>query len=81
MKIFVTRRIPEEGLELLRRHLEVEVNPEDRILEKHEIIEALKDKEGLIIMFPLSLSIKNFIDKELFFTLVRVLASSLRPNE
>ncbi len=50
MKIFVTRRIPEEGIELLRRHHEVEVNPEDRILEKHEIIEALKDKEGLLCL-------------------------------
>ncbi|HDM67370.1 MAG TPA: D-glycerate dehydrogenase, partial [Thermoplasmatales archaeon] len=50
MKIFVTRRIPEEGIKLLRRHHEVEVNPEDRILEKHEIIDALKDKEGLLCL-------------------------------
>ena len=41
MKVFVTRKIPEPGLELLRKHHEIEVNPDDRVLTKDEIIRDL----------------------------------------
>lgn len=50
MKIFVTRKIPEPGLDLLRKHHEVYVNPEDRVLSKKEIIENLKGKSGLLCL-------------------------------
>ena len=43
-KVFVTERIPEPGLEMLREKCEVEVNPEDRVLTKEEIIEGVKEK-------------------------------------
>jgi len=50
MKIFITRKIPEEGLDLLRKEHEIEVNPHDRVLNKKEIIDGLKGKDGLICL-------------------------------
>ena len=50
MKIFVTRRIPEPGLELLRKHHEIEVNPHNRVLTKEEIIKGMQGKEGLLCL-------------------------------
>jgi len=50
MKIFVTRRIPEPGLELLRKNHELEINPYNRVLSKQEIIKGLKGKDGLLCL-------------------------------
>ena len=50
MKIFVTRRIPEAGLELLRKEHEIEVFPYDRVPTKKEIIKGLKGKDGLLCL-------------------------------
>jgi len=50
MKIFVTRKIPEKGLELLKKYHEIEVNPHDRVLTKEEIIKGLKGKDGLLCL-------------------------------
>ncbi len=57
-KILVTRRIPDQGLKLLEEKFELDINEEDRVLSKQEIIERLKGKEGI-----LSLLTDN-IDKE-----------------
>lgn len=50
MKIFITRKIPEAGLEILRKEHEIEVNPNDRVLTKKEIIKGLKGKDGLLCL-------------------------------
>jgi lactate dehydrogenase-like 2-hydroxyacid dehydrogenase len=50
MNIFVTRKIPEHGLELLRKYHEIEINPHDRVLTKKEIIQGLKGKDGLLCL-------------------------------
>lgn len=50
MKIFVTRKIPEEGLDLLRKEHEVEINPYNRALTKKEIIQGLKGRDGLLCL-------------------------------
>jgi len=34
MKIFITRKIPELGLEILRKQHEIEINPYNRTLTK-----------------------------------------------
>ncbi len=47
-KVFITRRIPEKGLNLLAEECEVVVNPEDRPLSKEEIIKGMEDAQGLI---------------------------------
>jgi len=51
MKVFVTRKLPEKGLEILYDECdEVEVYPHDRIPSKEEIIEGLKGKDGLLCL-------------------------------
>lgn len=50
MDVFVTRRIPEPGLDLLRKKCEIEINPHDRVLSKTEIINGLKEKNGLLCL-------------------------------
>jgi glyoxylate reductase len=50
MKIFVTRKIPEPGLEVLKKDFTVEVNPSDRVLSKEEIITGIKGKDGLLCL-------------------------------
>ncbi len=49
-KVFVTRRIPEPGLAMLREKCDIEVNPEDRVLTKAEIIEGIKGKDALLCL-------------------------------
>jgi len=58
MKIFVTRKIPDNGLELLKKQHEIKVNPNDRVLTKKEIIKGLKGKDGLLCLLT------DKIDKE-----------------
>jgi len=50
MKIFVTRKIPEQGLKLLRKDHELEVFPYDRVPTKKEIITGVKGKDGLLCL-------------------------------
>ena len=50
MKIFVTRKIPEPGLDLLRKEHELEINPHDRVLTKEEIIKGVRGKDGLLCL-------------------------------
>jgi lactate dehydrogenase-like 2-hydroxyacid dehydrogenase len=59
MKIFVTRKIPESGLDFLRKYHEIEVNPNDRFLSKQEILQGLKGKDGLLCLLT------DIIDKEI----------------
>ena len=50
MKIFITRKIPQPGLDLLKKHYTVEVNPHDRVLSKTEIMKAIQGKDGLLCL-------------------------------
>ncbi len=44
MKVFVTRRIPDRGIDLLKKKgYEIVVSPHDRVLSKEELIGALKE--------------------------------------
>ena len=44
MKIYITRRIPEIGIKMLKdKGYEVEVNPKDRVLSKSDLIKILKN--------------------------------------
>ena len=43
MKIYITRRIPEIGIKMLKdKGYEVDINPKDRVLSKSELIKILK---------------------------------------
>jgi len=57
--VYVTRAIPEEGLERLRRECEtVEVNPEDRALTRAELLEKVRGRDGVLTM------LSDVIDEE-----------------
>ena len=59
MKIFITRKIPKVGIDLLSKNgYEIEINKHNRVLSKKEIIEGLKGKDGLISLLT------DTIDKE-----------------
>lgn len=47
-KVYITRRIPEPGIELLREVAEVEINPEDRPLTRDELLARVGDAHGVI---------------------------------
>jgi glyoxylate reductase len=49
-RVFVTYRIPEAGLRLLREQAELIVNEEDRFLNEEEIISRARDAEALITL-------------------------------
>jgi len=62
MKIFVTRKIPQPGLDLLQRELELEINLENRVLTKEEIIKGMKGKDGLLCLLT------DSIDKDVIYS-------------
>ena len=47
-KVYVTRLIPQAGLDLLKETCEVAVNPEDRPLTREELLAHVADKHGVI---------------------------------
>lgn len=47
-KIFVTRRLPARAMEFLEENFWVECNPHDRVLERAELLEKVKGKDGLL---------------------------------
>lgn len=72
MKVFVTRKIPEEGLKILEKECdEVQVFPHDRIPKKKEIIEGIKGKDGLLCLLT------DPIDKEVISSGDRLKAISI----
>lgn len=65
-RIFVTRPIMEAGINLLREHFDVKVQPEERDLTREEFIETIKDYDGVLSMLT------NKIDEEVFKAAPRV---------
>ena len=59
-KVYITRRIPDEAIELLEEHFEVEINPEDRVLLREELLEKVKGKDAVLCL------ITDNIDKAVF---------------
>jgi len=57
-KVFVTRRIPQAGFDILEKRCEVKVNPHHRVLTKKELIEGVKGTDGLFCLLT------DTIDKE-----------------
>lgn len=49
--IFVTRRIPQPGIDMLLKHCNrVDINPEDRVLTKAELLQCVKDRDGVLCL-------------------------------
>jgi lactate dehydrogenase-like 2-hydroxyacid dehydrogenase len=59
--VYVTRRLPEAALEMLRSFAEsVEVNPDDRVLERRELLRAVEGRDGVLCLLT------DRIDAEVF---------------
>lgn len=50
IKIFVTRKIPQPGLDMLKEHYEVIVNPHNRVLSKDELLDGVRTADGLLCL-------------------------------
>src|SRR6516162_483789 len=50
MKVYVTRPFFDDTIEKLKRQVEVELNSEERILSKKELIDRLRDKDGALTL-------------------------------
>ena len=63
MKIYITRRIPDAGIKLLEgKGFEIDINPEDKVLSKEELVSALKQKPYDAVLCLLT----DKIDAEIF---------------
>jgi len=47
-KVYITRRIPDEAIELLEEHFIVEINSQDRVLKSEELIEKVKGMDAVL---------------------------------
>ncbi|MDP3989920.1 MAG: D-glycerate dehydrogenase [archaeon] len=58
-RVFVSRKILESGINLLKRHFEVRVYPKDRVISRKELINGVKWCDGLLCLLT------DKIDKEI----------------
>jgi glyoxylate reductase len=58
--VYVTRLIPQEGIDLLKATCDVEINPHDRPLTREELLEKVKDRDGILCLLT------DKIDAEVF---------------
>src|SRR6056297_44385 len=49
-KIYITRKIPQAGIDLLSEKYDVEVNPNDRVLIREELLSAVKSADGVLCL-------------------------------
>jgi glyoxylate reductase len=49
-KVLLTRRLPQPGIELLERHVDMFINPFDIPMSRQDIIGGIKNKDGLICL-------------------------------
>jgi glyoxylate reductase len=49
-KIFLTRQLPPQSMQILRDNSELTVNPDDRVLSKEEIIAGVQQADGLLCL-------------------------------
>ena len=61
-KVYVTREIPKEGIDLLEKHCDVEVNREDRPLTREELLKNVRGRDGVVSLLT------DRIDSEVYET-------------
>lgn len=47
-KVYLTRRLPERAMQVLEEKFELECNPYDRVLNREELLAAVKGRDGLL---------------------------------
>lgn len=58
--VYVTRRIPQAAIDLLLEHCDVELNEEDRVLTKQELLKQVKGRDAVLCLLT------DSIDDEVF---------------
>ncbi len=58
--VYVTRLIPQEGINLLQSECQVEINPDDRPLTRQELLENVRGRDGILCLLT------DKIDAEVF---------------
>lgn len=48
--VYITRMIPRDGIDLLQKTCQVDINPEDRPLTHEELIDAVRGRDGVICL-------------------------------
>ncbi|WP_297521468.1 glyoxylate reductase [Thermococcus sp.] len=59
-RVFITRRIPENGIELLRKHFEVEIWEDEGEIPREVLLQKVRDVDALVTM------LSERIDREVF---------------
>jgi glyoxylate reductase len=49
-RVYVTRQLPREGMDLLARDCEVDFNPHDRDMTREELLDSVKNADGLVTL-------------------------------
>ncbi len=65
-KVYVTRMVPQAGIDLLKKECDVEVNPEDRPLKRNELLQNIQGKDGVLCLLT------DKIDAEVFDTVPEI---------
>lgn len=65
-KVYVTRMVPQAGIDLLKQECDVEVNPEDRPLSREELLRNIQGKDGVLCLLT------DKIDAEVFDTVPEI---------
>lgn len=58
--VFITRMIPSAAVDLLKMHCDVEINMQDRVLSKKELMEKVRGKDGVLCLLT------DIIDADVF---------------
>ena len=58
--VYVTRMLPQPAIDLLKEHCDVEINPEDRVLERVELLEKVRGRDAVLCLLT------DAIDEEVF---------------
>lgn len=63
-RVYVTRMIPKPGIDLLKQECDVKVNPDDRVLTRKELIENIREADGVLCLLT------DKIDTQVFDTAI-----------
>jgi len=86
-RVYVTRMIPQPGIELLKKEFEVDINPDDRPLTREELLNNIKGCEGVLclltdkiddVLFDANPEIKGFANYAVGYDNIDVKAASAR---
>ncbi|HWR30569.1 MAG TPA: D-glycerate dehydrogenase, partial [Negativicutes bacterium] len=58
--VYVTRMLPQPAIDLLKEHCEVEINPDDRVLGRAELLEKVRGRDAVLCLLT------DTIDDEVF---------------